>query len=676
MAASLTSQSCDLTKCSKCHQLLKSPRSLPCLHSYCATCLDDQAKDSPISKVKCVECAEEFQILPGGLKEWQPLAIVHRLTEQKAMQMELISKETIHCTSCVWFSGEEHQEDKQVPPTAVARCTECDDYLCKQCVAIHKSQRRSKDHPVITLEKLREGKVPHASATEQKVCVKHKGESLFIYCETCDVPICRQCVVITHSHPDHKYSEIEQAAKERGQKLQQLHESSGKNEKEINKALQEIRKSKRDFDLAVSEAKIQIKDTVQKLKSSYLKRLDEARKVVEEELNIIEKEGLETIKTADNQLLSIISRISTAKAITKVLKESGSKFELASDYGSLKVVLQEVIASEPAKVINAGQSLTEVKFEENTVQNSDKIVIGRVLPRCTRRSREFRVTKTPLLKMEFGNAGNDKLATALDIAVTPPGDIAVTDNSEAKVKIYNANGALKTTFKLNVGVDEGQTSQPWCIQVGPDNMFYVSDLKSPYVKIFDLQGTYKRYFHTVSPDNVAYNTHGSSKVCGLAFNLQSHALAGNITHNFISCHTLDGKHLKSIKVTIPPWFLGVTSRGSIVVSPHSAYSHASSDVQIIDNSGKIMSKLQTPVGVSSWSPIGLVISTHFKVDEDEDEVFVADRGNGHAVHRYSTSGKYIGCVTHVSNITNGLTLSGDENLLFVADRSSVKCFEI
>ncbi|XP_072016948.1 E3 ubiquitin-protein ligase TRIM45-like [Amphiura filiformis] len=430
MAASMTSKSRDLTKCSKCHQLLKSPRSLPCLHSYCATCLDDQAKDSPISKVKCVECGEEFDIPPCGLKEWQPLAIVHRLTEQKAMQMELMSKETIHCTSCVWFGVEEERDDKSVPPTAVARCTECDDYLCKQCVAVHKSQRRSKDHPVITLEELRAGKVPDASAIEQKMCVKHKGESLLFYCETCDAPICRQCVVVTHSHPEHKYSEIEQSAKERYQTLQQLHESSGKNEEEVNKALQDIRKRRREFDLAISEARIQIKDTVQKLKSSYLKRLDEARKVVEEELNTIEKEGLESIKTSDNQLLSIISRVSTAKAITEILKESGSEFELASDYGSLKAVLQEVVAAEPATIINAGQRVTEVKFEENTVQNSDKIVIGRLWSPGTRRNRELKAIKTPVLKMEFGNDGYENLSNALDVAVTPRGDFLASHQEE------------------------------------------------------------------------------------------------------------------------------------------------------------------------------------------------------------------------------------------------------
>ncbi len=105
MAASLTTQSRDLTDCSKCSQFLKSPLSLPCLHSYCTNCLEEHVRDA--NQVKCLDCGEEFDIPPGGLKQWQPLAIVNRLTEQKALQMRLVSKEMIHCTACVGNSAGE-----------------------------------------------------------------------------------------------------------------------------------------------------------------------------------------------------------------------------------------------------------------------------------------------------------------------------------------------------------------------------------------------------------------------------------------------------------------------------------------------------------------------------------------------------------------------------------------
>ncbi len=99
MDESLTTESRDLTDCSKCHQFLKSPLSLPCLHNYCTNCLAEHIRDA--NQVTCLDCGEEFDIPPDGLKKWQPLAIVNRLTEQKTMQMKLMSEETLHCTACV-----------------------------------------------------------------------------------------------------------------------------------------------------------------------------------------------------------------------------------------------------------------------------------------------------------------------------------------------------------------------------------------------------------------------------------------------------------------------------------------------------------------------------------------------------------------------------------------------
>ena len=464
--------------------------------------------------------------------------------------------------------------------------------------------------------------------------------------------------------------ELEQAAKDRNIRLPQLQENCGKKIEEIREALHDIRKISRQFDLDVSEARSQIKDTVEKLKSLYLKRLDEAQKATEEELNTIEEKRVETIKAIENQLTSLMSRTATADTITNLLKDSGSELEVASDYQRVESVLQDVVAAEPSSIINAEHSLTaDVKFEETVEQNVYQIAIGRVSSRSTRPKVELN-NDDPVSKMEFGNVGNEKLSSAFDVALTPTGDIAVTDYRRAKVNIFNSTGVFKSAF--NVGIDVGQTSNPFCIQVGPDNLFYVTD-SSPYVKIFDLQGTYKRSFHTVSPDNVAYYTRGSSKVCGLAINSKNQVLAGNITHNFISCHSLDGTHLRSINVSIHPQFLAVTSKGSIVVTPFINGTEA----HIIDESGNLLTKLEKPSEVLSWKPCGVAVSRCFKDKDEGDEMFVVDFDNGYAIYRYSSSGKYVDCVIKKNlSCPRSLALSTDEKLLYVTNNKSVKLFEI
>ena len=387
----------------------------------------------------------------------------------------------------------------------------------------------------------------------------------------------------------------------------------------------------------------------------------------------VEREKVEILKTAEDQLMSADARMSTAVLLTKQLLGDGSELEIASDYLSLKGVMESLNSTPPSSAVKPYKTIGEIRFTE-TKPSEDKLTLGyltyiafgrrRVVNRCTR------TKKTSVLNLEFGNVGNKMLATAVNVAVTPQGDFAVANYGSADIKIYNATGVYKSSFNVNTGVDAGKASHPWCIQVGPNNLFFVTDYSSPYVKIFDLQGKYQRQFFTVSPGNVSYND--SSVLCGLAFNSKDEVLAGNVTHNFISRHALDGAHLSSINVAMRPQFLAVTSKDHIIVSSFTS----SGEVQIIDETGNVLSKLQKPAGVTSLHPVGLVVSKSFKVNDDEDELFLADRNNGHAVYRYSSSGKYIDCVT--KDVTNiyGLTLSTDEQRLIVADCSTVKCFDI
>jgi hypothetical protein len=36
-------------------------------------------------------------------------------------------------------------------------------------------------------------------------CLRHAGEALKLYCETCEVLICRDCTMIDHTKPEHRY---------------------------------------------------------------------------------------------------------------------------------------------------------------------------------------------------------------------------------------------------------------------------------------------------------------------------------------------------------------------------------------------------------------------------------------------------------------------------------------
>jgi len=68
-SASLRSRITEITTCPLCLEDFKSPRSLPCVHSFCLQCLLDYCKDKCFGDdAICPVCRKEFQIPQDGVK--------------------------------------------------------------------------------------------------------------------------------------------------------------------------------------------------------------------------------------------------------------------------------------------------------------------------------------------------------------------------------------------------------------------------------------------------------------------------------------------------------------------------------------------------------------------------------------------------------------------------------
>lgn len=142
--------------CQICRKQFQQPRVLNCLHVFCSGCLDrlledkegvgdgDAAAEMGVessSKVAlarseleqvclvCPTCKQATQV--GGVLEL-PLDVVM----MNAMDMFDINASRILCTSC-------KAEEK-----AVARCSDCANFLCSNCVTAHKYMRCFENHKV------------------------------------------------------------------------------------------------------------------------------------------------------------------------------------------------------------------------------------------------------------------------------------------------------------------------------------------------------------------------------------------------------------------------------------------------------------------------------------------------------------------------------------------------
>ena len=90
----------------------------------------------------------------------------------------------------------------------VSRCTDCSVFMCEFCVTAHKRITVTKRHQILSLAEVQ--KLGSKALVQPAFCVKHTGETLKLYCETCQETICRDCTIVDHR--EHKYNFVADVA--------------------------------------------------------------------------------------------------------------------------------------------------------------------------------------------------------------------------------------------------------------------------------------------------------------------------------------------------------------------------------------------------------------------------------------------------------------------------------
>lgn len=209
------------TNCSLCAKKLTKPKLLSCLHTFCKTCLNayiirESGDSMPPNFVCCPKCKQETE-LPGngGIDALQDDCVM-----QNQLDMIDIERMILDCTSC-------KTEEK-----AVARCADCAQFLCPNCVSAHQYMRCFENHKVVKFEeikqiykqnliKLSENCVDNETTSSINIqidcgvpihkplfCKSHSNESLKFFCNTCQVAICSDCVATYHPSQSHTYERI------------------------------------------------------------------------------------------------------------------------------------------------------------------------------------------------------------------------------------------------------------------------------------------------------------------------------------------------------------------------------------------------------------------------------------------------------------------------------------
>ncbi|XP_072047212.1 E3 ubiquitin-protein ligase TRIM71-like [Amphiura filiformis] len=528
----------------------------------------------------------------------------------------------IPCTSC-------DNSDNQ----AVGRCVECNDFLCKKCVDIHKSLRILKHHHVLTLEELRSGKLTMHNLPEQEMCPKHKGEVLRFYCETCDEPMCRDCTVVDHPRPDHTQIDLKSAVEERHDKIVELFKQVELIPKAIDIATAEDEKTLKELKANEKKAISLYKKTVKKAETEFTQKMKQ----------LVAKRSKE-IEAHRDCLQSQKSRLCTSLEMTQQITQNGSEHDVATMYSSLSNTMQRMSKWNPKPV---RKSMGKVEF----IPNKDlDIVMSSIGSLCT--YEQWALGKT-IASGQF-NMGRD-------IVFGKNYEIAVSIFSSGHyVRLFDDDSTPKLQIQTSgAGGGDQRASYPWGLAIAQNGDYFVTD-QNPYVKVFNAEGNFKQRFGAQNP-NGTWSYSENSQLYGIAIDNKGQVYVGS-SNQYISTHNQNGTRISGFNLNLCPYFIAITTDNHIIASDHYLIQYA---VHVYDTKGTQLHTFATPPG-GNFYPTGLCVV--------QDEVFVASYYGVPAVYRYSLTGDYIGILTKDVTAPWGIALKDDEEELLVCDNNSIKVF--
>ena len=168
---------------------------LSCCHSFCTQCIQSLInEDNGTNSITCPSCCQTTPLHKGGVTSLPHN--LHLVNKHGDTLRKITSNPPPSCDSC--------SED-----TSVAYCTECTDFLCKQCWDAHQRLRSSRTHSSFTLEDVRsmsQDNLTKLIPSFSHTCQDHTDQQLDFYCQQCIIPVCVKCTIINHK--DHPVTEV------------------------------------------------------------------------------------------------------------------------------------------------------------------------------------------------------------------------------------------------------------------------------------------------------------------------------------------------------------------------------------------------------------------------------------------------------------------------------------
>lgn len=363
--------------CSLCHSSPAADSKFQsCYHLYCQTCLEK-------NKFNCPRCQTDAILPPANVETIISNLFLNGLSEQLDAPFNNTNQQSgaVRCTGC-------KSNKKQ---DAVARCVDCSNYLCSNCVMAHQFMHCFEGHRVLNLADLAAkddqahkqnginastlsgtlNNVANVLTTttttngeKSVMCPRHKTEPFKYFCRTCQAPVCKECTVLDHPAGLHEWEHLSDLGPKQIEQINQMvHEVKAK-ATDIRNMIKTVEHTSGRLQVQYHKAQNEINDTflfyrsmLEERKQELLKELESVFSAKQLSLGVVSQKGQETVdqiyKTCDlverfNKCANVVELLMLRKIVDPKLQafmnysvdqnvQSTCELEFVSNYQAIQV---------------------------------------------------------------------------------------------------------------------------------------------------------------------------------------------------------------------------------------------------------------------------------------------------------------------------------------------------
>ena len=314
------------TTCQVCNKTYTDPKTLPCLHSFCAACIEprDVSEEADHCEIQCPECSkpaavEEASALPNAFQ------ISRDIAEYKFVQ-KIYGNADNPCEKCTSSSNSK----------ATNFCEGCNRFVCDLCVTIHRSWSEFATHKLVRISDLKENYQKYVpDPTGSSTCPEHKKDCN-LYCETCHEEICHECII--KGHRDHHYNLAQDSVQQHKDVVTEKLSSTVEIPKNLNTAIAKLDTLVQNLESMKESTTVKINATFDEVEAT----LSQQRKALLEEVTEVTEDKTEILQNQKLSLMCLKDKV--------VLCQDFIKKTLGSDHISEFFTLEQNITDRLAEV--------------------------------------------------------------------------------------------------------------------------------------------------------------------------------------------------------------------------------------------------------------------------------------------------------------------------------------